>query len=297
MESRVCKKCENELPITEFYFRKERNDYRNVCKKCKSLKTKKELEEERSLNVKKCKICLEIKDKSDFQKAGGGNWLQPYCKPCDAKRKKEHSLRNLEKIKAKSKERYEATKVLLTEEQKQENKRLAILRREERKKQRRLLMTEEEKERRRLKKKAYMIEYRAKNIETIKTKYKYKKTKEQKEKAKLWQLERMSDPCFRITKNLRGRVYNALKKGCKSASTMELLGCSIEEFKEYFESKFTEGMSWKKYLEGGIHIDHIVPCAAFDLTKEEHQKKCFHYTNLQPLWAIDNLKKGVKIIN
>lgn len=51
-------------------------------------------------------------------------------------------------------------------------------------------------------------------------------------------------------------------------------------------------MSWKKYLEGGIHIDHKIPCKLFDLTKPEEQKKCFHYTNLQPLWELDNLRKG-----
>ena len=54
-------------------------------------------------------------------------------------------------------------------------------------------------------------------------------------------------------------------------------------------------MSWDN--QGEWHIDHIIPCASFDLTNEEEQEKCFHYTNLQPLWAIDNMVKGCKIIN
>jgi len=101
-------------------------------------------------------------------------------------------------------------------------------------------------------------------------------------------------------KKLSTRVRCALKKQKtglikKHGTTYELLGCTIEYFREYFKSKFTRGMSWKKLCLGKIHIDHIKPCASFDLTKKSEQKKCFHYTNLQPLWAKDNLRKGAKI--
>ena len=81
----------------------------------------------------------------------------------------------------------------------------------------------------------------------------------------------------------------------KTHRTEELLGCTIEECKTYLESLFKEGMSWNNHGLNGWHIDHIVPCSAFDLTKIEEQKKCFHYTNLQPLWAKDNLSKGDKL--
>ena len=64
----------------------------------------------------------------------------------------------------------------------------------------------------------------------------------------------------------------------------------------YIESQFDDEMSWSAYLSGGIHIDHIIPCSHFDLTKEEEQRKCFHYSNLQPLWAFDNISKGNKIM-
>jgi hypothetical protein len=73
-------------------------------------------------------------------------------------------------------------------------------------------------------------------------------------------------------------------------TTLELLGCNSEFFKEYLENNFLDGMTWENY--GEWHIDHMKPCAAFDLTNEDDQRKCFHYTNLQPLWALDNIIKG-----
>ena len=86
-----------------------------------------------------------------------------------------------------------------------------------------------------------------------------------------------------------------LKHNRKHGTTIKLLGCNINELRFYLEGKFIDGMSWDNY--GEWHIDHIRPCASFDLTDPEQQKKCFHYTNLQPLWAEDNLSKGDKIIN
>ncbi len=62
----------------------------------------------------------------------------------------------------------------------------------------------------------------------------------------------------------------------------------------WLAAKFTNGMAWDDY--GDWHIDHILPCISFDLSDENQQKICFHYTNLQPLWATDNLKKGSKIL-
>lgn len=76
---------------------------------------------------------------------------------------------------------------------------------------------------------------------------------------------------------------------------MELTGCSKDDLYSHLESKFTEGMNWDNY--GKWHIDHIKPCVSFDLTDTEEQKKCFHWTNLQPLWAIDNMRKGAKYVS
>ena len=95
----------------------------------------------------------------------------------------------------------------------------------------------------------------------------------------------------KLKANLRARMY-AFVKGKNKNSSFEFVGCSIDELKKHLSSQFTEGMSWENY--GEWHIDHIKPCASFDLSILEEQKKCFHYSNLQPLWAKDNLKKGVK---
>lgn len=100
---------------------------------------------------------------------------------------------------------------------------------------------------------------------------------------------------FRVAVNLRTRILRAIRNNQKVGSTLNILGCSIEFFIAYLESKFTENMSWDNY--GSLwHIDHILPCVSFDLSKEDEQRKCFHYTNMQPLLAKDNLIKGTKIL-
>lgn len=100
---------------------------------------------------------------------------------------------------------------------------------------------------------------------------------------------------LRVDRNLRSRISNALKGSRKSDHTIDLLGCSIEFLKGWLEKQFSCGMTWENYSRNGWHVDHIWPCSNFDLTDPEQQKVCFHYTNLQPLWAIDNIKKGAKI--
>lgn len=117
--------------------------------------------------------------------------------------------------------------------------------------------------------------------------------KRKKESSKKWRQEqRMKNPMYRIVRALRYRVYFALKCKKKSKHTIELLGCNKDFFKQHLASLFKDNMSFENY--GKWHIDHIKPCALFDLNKPEEQAKCFHYTNLQPLWATDNLRKHTK---
>lgn len=100
---------------------------------------------------------------------------------------------------------------------------------------------------------------------------------------------------YKILARLRNRVHTAIKinkNNRKERKTIELLGCTVIEFKEYFSLLFTDGMTWELFMLGEIHIDHIKPCIKFNLLDEEEQRKCFHYTNLQPLWKMDNLIKG-----
>ena len=120
----------------------------------------------------------------------------------------------------------------------------------------------------------------------------YQKHKKRRNAATLQRFKSRysKDPNFRLANVIRLRIRNAVKRQYRVSSSLELLGCTIEEVRNYLTSKFVPGMTWENY--GEWHIDHILPCSSFDLTKEAEQKKCFHYTNLQPLWAIDNLKKG-----
>jgi hypothetical protein len=102
---------------------------------------------------------------------------------------------------------------------------------------------------------------------------------------------------FKLTCNLRARLKLAINNNQKTGSAVRDLGCSIEQLKQHLESKFQTGMSWDNWSFDGWHIDHIKPLASFDLTDRKQFLEACHYTNLQPLWAKDNLAKSDKITN
>lgn len=121
----------------------------------------------------------------------------------------------------------------------------------------------------------------------------YKKRPEYRKKQTEYTNKRYKeDKMFAVKKNIRGRLQKALKKKfwLKNSKFAEYIGCSLNELKVHLENKFTEGMSWQNY--GKWHIDHIIPLSS--VTSEEEMYKLCHYTNLQPLWAIDNIKKSNK---
>ena len=103
-----------------------------------------------------------------------------------------------------------------------------------------------------------------------------------------------TDLNYKLKKVLRARMNMALGHNWKAARTAELLGASIPEVWNHLEKQFQPGMTRKNH--GLWHIDHIKPCVTFDLSDPEQQKKCFHYTNLQPLWAFDNISKGKRVL-
>ena len=157
----------------------------------------------------------------------------------------------------------------------------------------------------------YMREYREKNEEYKKRNYKYvkkyyqrnrevilakQKETDRSEYYREYMQERRKNPQWKLLDRARSRIYNALKRkqGMKSKKTLELLG--VKDFQEVIDhlvSQFRERMTLDNY--GQWHVDHIKPCSSFNLLDVEEQKKCFHYTNLQPLWARENLSKGNKI--
>jgi hypothetical protein len=126
--------------------------------------------------------------------------------------------------------------------------------------------------------------YREKNLEKI-----LKYNSEYRKKR------RNSDPFYNLISNIRSRIstFLKLKNISKNNNTFKIVGCTQEFLKEHIEKQFSEGMSWD-LMGKHIHIDHIIPLSSAK-TEEEVYKLC-HYTNLQPLWAKDNLKKSNKII-
>lgn len=147
------------------------------------------------------------------------------------------------------------------------------------------------------KRRQYVREYEEQNPDKLKKGRLQTKQwlKDRPEYMNAWYKEKLSTNIdYKITHNLRERLRVALHNNSKGAKTKDMLGCSMNEFKQYLESKFTEEMNWDNYGRKGWHIDHIKPCISFDMSDPEQQKQCFHYTNLQPLWWRDNLKKYSK---
>jgi hypothetical protein len=144
------------------------------------------------------------------------------------------------------------------------------------------------------KKREYDKQYRIINKEK---RNEYKKMYSEKNRDKINQYytnRKKIDPLFKLSHLVRCRIYVflKLKNINKSIKTFEIVGCSPEFLKKYLEKQFTEGMSWE-LMGQHIHIDHIIPLSSAN-TEEEIYNLC-HYTNLQPLWAKDNLVKGTKL--
>lgn len=144
--------------------------------------------------------------------------------------------------------------------------------------------------------KLQLKEWREKNKEIIKErKKKYRQNYKQRNIERRKE-RRETEPLYNLTNAVRCRINDYLKKLnlIKKDKSFEIIGCSLYELKEHLEKQFKDGMSWDNYGLYGWHIDHIIPlCSA--TTEEELYKLC-HYTNLQPLWATENIKKGGKIL-
>jgi len=145
----------------------------------------------------------------------------------------------------------------------------------------------------------YQREYHKKNYDILKKKRdKYRSDPEVKKRntetcRKYQKQRRYSDPLFRARVNIRNRTKEAFAVSfwTKTSRTRDILGCDYKTAFKHIEEQFRDGMSWDNY--GEWHIDHIIPlCSA--TTVQELEKLC-HYTNLQPLWAEENLFKGGKM--
>lgn len=120
--------------------------------------------------------------------------------------------------------------------------------------------------------------------------------KRNKRKAEYRRKRYKEDINFRLRMCCSSRIADALKRKTnqKFSKTIEMLGCTIDFLRKHIESQFLQGMSWENYGygDGKFHIDHIIPCAAFDFSTDEIQKICFHWVNLRPEWHFANISKN-----
>lgn len=214
---------------------------------------------------KECNTCMRWKSLDSFSKASAWDKLDRKCKDCA----KKYREKNRDKLLVKKKE-YRVAHV---------NERKAWL--------------EANKESQREYNKVYQAKYRAENAEELKANA-AKRFQENKESIyDRLRKKRAENPQLRATHNLRSRLSIALRGIAKSAHTMELLGCSHDFFRDHMEFQFDDKMTWENY--GEWHVDHIIPCAVFNLTDPVEQRICFHYSNLQPLWGAENIAKSDKV--
>ena len=103
---------------------------------------------------------------------------------------------------------------------------------------------------------------------------------------------RHNDPVYKLQCNLRSGFGNWIKGHTKTCRTEQYVGCTYKELLDHLESQFEEGMTWENH--GQWHIDHIKAQSRFDPTIEEEKFKCWHYTNLQPMWSSENISWGNK---
>lgn len=210
-----------------------------------------------------------------------------------------YRLKNKEKIKIKKKEYYQ--KIKNKETFKEKRKAYSKLYNQTpKRKEWNKLYKKKNYERDNERQKKYWKKNPEKYLNFLEWKKNYNKNykKKHKEKILLQRKDRLKkDKNFNMRNILRSRIYTVLKRKntTKLESTLTLLGVdNIDTVLNHLESKFESWMNWNNH--GEWHIDHIKPCASFDLRCPVQQLACFHYTNLQPLKAIDNLKKGAKII-
>lgn len=283
-----------------------------------------------NLIEKVCIKCGILKKISEFREVL--NNIDGYagkCKPCFKQYNKEYCEKNKEKLKktrkvynTENKKRFEDRNKKYREENKNKLNECNKIYREKNKekiREQKIEYNSINKEKKQKRQKEYYLKNKEQLKRSSKEYYKnnktemrqYKRNYRQNNKDKINKNARdyrNNNVNAKIAALTRTRIRETLKtnNARKSNSSVKLLGCSYEFFKQYLESKFTKGMGWENHGLYGWHIDHIKPCSLFNLLDPEQQKLCFHYTNIQPLWAtkeiaisygesenyIGNLEKG-----
>jgi hypothetical protein len=238
-----------------------------------------------------CKVCRQEKPSVEFPKSR--NYPDGYsylCKVCKSNVNKIYRESNRQEIRAKKKEHYDKNA-----------EKLRIIARTNRHRRKESLgeyfKNHYRKHRKRIidRSQAYYDKNKEAILSRRKEKYQTNKSSVLRINYVRKKIRLTTDSVYRLTESLRHRLYMVLKaKGIrKTQSAIHLVGCTKPELSIHIENNFKPGMTWENY--GPVwHVDHIKPCAKFDLANPSEQKKCFHYSNLQPLFGAENIKKGAK---
>ena len=263
--TKICSKCKVEKPVSQFYKDKRNKDgFKYACKNCNKKYNKKNLTNYYSRN----------KEKINLQQ-------------------KEYRLRNKERINRLQRQYYLENQnkcKLFSRKYWRKNKKSNSLRNKQ--------YSIKHKDKIRNYKKQYWLNNKNKTI--IKNKqYRLTHKQELREQKRIYEKQkRNGDPNYKISCNCRNRIRLAIRNNWKANRTSALIGCSVPELKLHIEKQWQIGMNWKNWGYGNDkwHIDHIIPCAFFDMSDPVEQYMCFNYSNLQPLWQQDNIKKSDKIL-
>ena len=262
--SKRCTKCQGEFPATLEFFNKKLNNLTSRCKKCLRLESRESYKKQQQKThdfingAKKCTNCkVEFPATLEFfhKKVNGKYGVSSKCKKCMTEYNREQYNKHQTKRLESKREYSKKNREALKQKSKkwyQENREYSL-------------------EQRKI--------YQELNKDYI------------KERTRKYMINKYnSDPHTKVKMNLSRRMRDFFKKN--GSRTIDFIGCSIDDLKSHLEKQFVDGMSWENYGLHGWHVDHIRPCCSFDLTDPEQQRECFHYSNLQPLWAKDNLAKG-----
>lgn len=269
------------------------------------------------MNTKICTGCKINKIFSEFDKSKKGkNGLSSKCKVCISEYQRKRYEENKEELQVRAKISREKNKEKMLIRRKKDKKKKAEYDKEYQKKHKERIDTNRKKYEKNNREKIlenkktyykenkeYFVQYAIDNEEKIalsRKKRRERRSEEEKkaerERDRKYTQERVStDPEYKLRRSLRRRLNMAVRNEFKSGSAVFDLGCSIEDFKKYIESLWQPGMSWDNYSREGWHLDHKKPLSSFNLSNREQLLIACHYTNIQPLWAIDNLKKGDKL--
>jgi hypothetical protein len=311
---KICRKCNVLLPVNKFRENLTvKTGLHSYCIDCSIVPKKvrepkiiipkiKEVKPPRIVDGKcVCKSCKELLPVDDFYKRKDGG-IRTDCKKCVLERNRE--LRKTNRYKGRYKEYRKEYGKVKRNEQRIIREQEKLIKKQEKEKELELLKIQKENirlenlEKKRLEKIRITEE---KRLERIRIKEEYLQSEEYQEHQRLLKdrkrlsvmrkfNRRMEEPLYRFKKLLRNNVRNSFKRGgfSKTSECRKILGADWDIVKKYFESKFKEGMTWENM--GLWHIDHILPIST--ATCEEDVIRLNHYTNLQPLWGEDNIKKS-----